>query len=80
MANNKLLSMTEAAAPLYLMALMLGHEDEEARLAGAQVVLHTSVELASFIYTLEHTKTCARCSARQKMTDFLRDLTSDRNG
>jgi hypothetical protein len=78
--NTVLPSMREAAAPLVLIALLMGSENEHNRLVGAQAVFDTSVELAVYVAEMEHAKTCARCSARQKMTQWLSDLTSDRDG
>lgn len=69
--NTVLPSMREAAAPLFLMSLLMGSENEHNRMVGAQAVFDTSIELAIYVAEMDHTKTCARCAARQRMTQWL---------
>jgi len=77
MMNTTLPTIKEAAAPLLALAMLMGSENPYARMFGAQATLDTSIQLASFIYNINHVKTCASCAAKQKMAQWLRDQMSN---
>lgn len=57
----------DAAYPLYVIAFLMGHEDEEMRHLGVSILMEMASECAEYVAYMNHLQTCQKCADRTRM-------------
>ncbi|HEY6018645.1 MAG TPA: hypothetical protein VIY48_01785 [Candidatus Paceibacterota bacterium] len=70
-------SMKESVEPLWAIAFMLGSENEYSRANGAEVLLDIAAQMAAYLYTMNHIKTCQKCASRARWQQFVSNVVKE---